>query len=123
RPEDAPVSELAHHFVEAARLGDSGPAVHYSRLAGRQAMSIFAFEQAAYHFEAALRALDLGVQDDDERGRLMLELGIAQDAYGDVAADATLLGAAEVARQLGDSILLADIALEFGPYALSPGVV
>lgn len=117
------LSELAHHFVEAASLGDSGPAVAYSRRAGRRAMSVLAFEQAEEHFLAALRAVELGTPDDATRGRLLLDLGLARTAAVHRDADEPLAAAADLARTLGDRILLADVALAVGPYALSPGTV
>ena len=117
------LSELAHHFVEAAPLGDAGPAVLYSRLAGTRAMTVLAFEQAADHLHAALRAIELGTPDDAARGRLLLELGLAQAAFGHPDSEATLLSAAELARTLADPVLFADVALAVGPYGLSPGNV
>lgn len=117
------LSELAHHFVEAASLGDAGPAVEFSRRAGQRAMRVLAFEQAADHFAAALRAIELGEPDAAARGRLLLELGVAQGKAADAASETTLTEAATLARALGDPELLADVALAVGPYALSAGTV
>ncbi len=121
--EDRHLSELAFHFVEAASLGDSGPAVHWSRQAGGRAMRVFAFEHAADHFQAALRAIELGSPDEAARARLLLELGRAQAAAAHPDAEATLIHAADLARTLADPELFAEAASAFGPYALSPGTV
>lgn len=121
--EERHLAELAHHFVEAASLGEAGPAVELSRRAGRRAMAVCAFEQAADHLLAALRAIELGRPDAATRAELLLELGMAQAAFAHPDTEQTLLGAAELARTLGDRVLLADVALAIGPYALSPGTV
>ncbi|MCW3038903.1 MAG: hypothetical protein JWM31_808 [Solirubrobacterales bacterium] len=123
RPHERHLAEIAHHYVEAAPLGDVGPAVRYSREAGARAMAILAFEQAADHLSAAIRALDLGVPDEALHAELLLELGRARSTADDPAAEQTLVAAADIARSLGDAAMLADIALTIGPYGLSPGTV
>ncbi|UTI64945.1 AAA family ATPase [Paraconexibacter antarcticus] len=120
---DRHVSELAHHFVEAASLGDPLPAIRFSRAAGDRATAVFAFEQAADHYATALRVMELGEPDDAARGQVLLELGRAQIAAANPDGEATLLEAAALARDRGDVTLLADVALSYGPYALSPGTV
>ncbi len=55
---DPPLAELAHHFGGAVLGGDLGKAIHYARLAGEHALALFAFEEAAAHFESALEALE-----------------------------------------------------------------
>jgi tetratricopeptide (TPR) repeat protein len=59
---------LAHHFVEA---GDLQPAQIYHVRAGERAATAYANAEAEMHFQAAL---DLA-GSDDERGRLLAELG------------------------------------------------
>ncbi|MGH2587003.1 MAG: ATP-binding protein, partial [Dehalococcoidia bacterium] len=60
------LAELAHHFTQAAAVGEAGRAVAYSRRAGDHALTVFAYEQAASHYERALRVLDAHPTDDLE---------------------------------------------------------
>ena len=60
---DAHVAELAHHFFEAGPLGAWEPAVEYAARAGHRAMALFAFDDAARHFERGLAAVDRGPPD------------------------------------------------------------
>src|SRR5262249_50236474 len=52
---DSVLSEIAHHFGEAAAIGDVRKAIEYSRRAAELAASQFAHEDAANHYERALR--------------------------------------------------------------------
>lgn len=61
---DAHLTELAHHFQKAVPLGEVGLAVDYLRRAGEQAMAVLAYEEAANHFEGALKASE--TQDSRE---------------------------------------------------------
>ena len=55
---DAHLAELAHHFVRAAPLAPVD-AFRYAVRAGRQAVAVLAWEEAAGHFERALSVADL----------------------------------------------------------------
>ena len=57
---DPHLAELAHHFFEAAPGGDAGKAVSYAERAGRRAIALLAYEEAARLFRGALAALALG---------------------------------------------------------------
>jgi tetratricopeptide (TPR) repeat protein len=115
---EARLTELAHHYLEAA---DAGKAIAYARRAGERAMSQFAYDQAASLFERAL-ALP-GPRPPEERIALLQALGEAQTRAGDTeAARATLLEAAEVARRHDDPGGLARAALACGIWGLSFGV-
>jgi DNA-binding winged helix-turn-helix (wHTH) protein len=52
------LSALAHHFGRAVLGGDTGKAIHYAMRAGERALALYAFEDAAAHFDAALDALE-----------------------------------------------------------------
>ena len=52
-------AELAHHFVEAAAVGDPAKALEHAHRAGHEALAALAYERAADLFDAALSALDL----------------------------------------------------------------
>jgi len=67
------LSQLAHHFTEAARSGDMARAVDYNIRAAEQAESQLAYEEAAAFYQAALDTLELDAADDEiRRCRLLL---------------------------------------------------
>jgi tetratricopeptide (TPR) repeat protein len=115
---------LAHHFVEAAAVGDPAKAVHHAARAGHEALAALAYERAAELFDAALGALDmLAAPDDRRRGELLLLRGQAQMQAGGDTARATLMAAIDLARRVSDADLLARAALSLGGFGLSPGMV
>jgi class 3 adenylate cyclase/tetratricopeptide (TPR) repeat protein len=113
---EAQLAELAHHFSQAARPGHARQAVAYARQAGDRAMEVLAYEEAAGHFERALRALDLQEPSDQaERCELLLALAAAGMAAGEVAeARARYEQAAALARRTGDGEQLARAAFGLG---------
>ena len=117
-------AELAHHFIEAAAVGDPAKALEHAHRAGNEALAALAYERAADLFDAALAALDqLPEPDDPLRGELLLLRGQAQMQSGGDTARSTLLAAIELARRVGDTRLLARAALSLGGFGLSPGMV
>jgi hypothetical protein len=117
------LAELAHHFYEAAVGGDSARAVEYLTRAGESALRSLAWDEAARLFEQALAALDLGEPDPNRRAELLVELGRAQVHAGFKEARDTLRTAASCSSAVERPDLLARAALDFGAFALSPGVV
>lgn len=112
---DEHAATLAYHFLRAAPLMPSEKAVSYATRAGEVAARSVAYEQAARHFEDALRALDLGVADPLRRCEILVALGDARWRSGDVdAARVTFLSAATAARAAGAGELLAQAALGYG---------
>ena len=77
---------------------------------------MLAWEEAAQHYRAALRARELaGAVDDHVRAELLLALGASEDRAGlEEEARATFQAAIRTARQLGDAVLLARGALGVG---------
>lgn len=117
---EAPLSELAHHFLAAAPAGDPERAAHFAARAGELAMNALAYEQAIDFFGDALRALDLKPLDLGARGTVLLELGKAEMRAGRLEAGRdTLRAAAGVARRRNDSELLAHSALASAPWGLA----
>jgi hypothetical protein len=117
-------AELAHHFVEAASVGDPAKALEHAHRAGHEALVALAYERAADLFDAALSALDLLPEPDEpRRGELLLLRGQAQMQSGGDAARSTLLAAIELARRVEDPDLLGRAALSLGGFGLSPGMV
>jgi predicted ATPase len=113
---EARLAELAHHFLQSSTIGDADKAVEYASRAGKLALDMLAYEQAAGHFEGALQALELTPPGaGDRRGELLLVLGEAQRAAGDLAAArASYEQAAAAAKRIGAAELLARAALGLG---------
>jgi DNA-binding CsgD family transcriptional regulator len=110
------LAELAHHFVAAAPGGEVARAVRVATAAGRRALELLAWEEAAGLFERALAALELAEQpDQQQRCQLLLALGEARMAASDVAgARAAYQQAGDLARRIGAPELLARAALGLG---------
>jgi DNA-binding SARP family transcriptional activator len=110
------LTEVAHHFAEAAPAGNVKKAVSYARRAGERAARLLAFEEAARLYRLALNL----IQADDPAGlgqrcELLLALGDVQARAGDMpAARETFLQAAELAGAIGSGELLARAALGYG---------
>ena len=120
----AHVAELAHHFAQAAAAGDAAKALAYAREAGERAMGLHAYEEADAQYRRALEALRFAGPDDPGRCRLLLRLGAAQARAGRYReAEMSCLEAAELARKLGSSELLAQAALGYGQRELRGGEV
>lgn len=119
------LAELAHHFFQAAPGGDVDKAIEYARRAGDRALALFAYEEAARHYEMALQALELQASVDERRQcDLLVALGEAQMRAGDPpAARDVLERAAGIAKRLGLPEPLARAALGFAHASPDPGVV
>ena len=111
--------DLAHHFAAAAGLGEVERAVGYSILAARSATEALAFDEAIDLFRASL---EIGIENARQRAEVLLELGFAGHRAGRAfdAMDA-YRSAAEIARALQDSELLARVAVGFEDASWRPG--
>ncbi|HEX9343677.1 MAG TPA: AAA family ATPase, partial [Actinomycetota bacterium] len=120
------LGELAGHFLHAGSAG-AAKAAGYAERAGRHALDMLAWEDAAGHFQRALEALDLMPDRADRAGRLPVELTRRLDLdlelelagvrmiLGEVAAArAGYERAAVLARRLGSADHLARAALGLG---------
>jgi hypothetical protein len=117
---DAPLSELAHHFLQAAPAGDADRAADFAVRAGARALEHMAYEQAIQLFGDALSALRLGAGGAAGRGSILLRLGQAEMRAGRLdAGRATLRKAAAEARGTGDAELLASAAVASAPWGLA----
>ena len=112
------LAELAHHFVVAAPGGQAmaDRAVRVATAAGRRALELLAWEEAAGLFERALAALELAERpDQQQRCQLLLALGEARMAAGDVAAARSAYQqTAELAKRIDAPEALARAALGLG---------
>lgn len=85
------LTELAHHFFEAAAVGNAPRAVDYVARAGQQADARLAFDDAASYFERALEVeTQITPQDPLRRGVLLADLGSvsAKSGRGDATREA-----------------------------------
>jgi DNA-binding SARP family transcriptional activator/tetratricopeptide (TPR) repeat protein len=102
------LTDLAVHFGAAcdgrADPGTLEKAMQYTRAAGNAALERLAPEDALAWYRQALQFLErLPDRSVSERCALMVCVGDAQRQSGDPAATATLIAAAELARELGDT--------------------
>jgi tetratricopeptide (TPR) repeat protein len=119
------LDELAHHFAQAAVSGEGAEAaIDYAVRAAEYALERLAYEQAAQHYELALRSLAHAAPDEHRRCRLLLALGDAFARASDVErAKDTFLHAAATARQLGAAESFAAATLGFGGVVVGVGTV
>ncbi len=105
------LADLAHHFAEAAPLGEVSRAVQYSVLAARAAVRSLAFDEGVRLLRTAL---ELGVDDDAAHAEILLELGTASH-LGGRALDAleAFRSVAAIARERRDAELLARAAIGY----------
>jgi len=98
------VGELAAHWVAAASGADTSKVLGYARLAADRALEQLAPQEAVRWYR---QALDLHDQtrgaDRSERCELLIGLGEAERQVGDPASRQTLLDAAALAQELGDT--------------------
>jgi len=102
---------VAHHYTEAV-LG--GHAIPYWQRAGERAVQLPAYAEAVRFYQLALQALEHQEPvDEAQRCTLLLALGEAQRRAGEhLAAQETLLRAADIARALGRTESFVHAALE-----------
>ena len=80
---DPHLAMLAHHFAQAAPVERPDRAIDFALAAARRADRLLAWEEAAQHYRAALRARELaGAVDDHVRAELLLALGASEDRAG-----------------------------------------
>ncbi len=112
---DPHLPQLAYHFAQAAPVEQPERAIDFALAAARRADRQLAWEEAAQHYRAALRARELtGAFDDPVRAELLLAQGASEERAGmEAEARATSQSAAATARVLGDPALLGRAALGF----------
>ncbi len=113
-------ADLADHYAQAGGLAAREQAVRHGLRAAEVAARSFAYEEAARRLRAVL---ELGVDDAAARGRALCDLGSAQHRCGQVPeALESYVAAADVARRLGDPVLLAQAAIGFEDACWRPGI-
>jgi class 3 adenylate cyclase/tetratricopeptide (TPR) repeat protein len=103
---------LAHHWSRAsAPAADTAKAVEYATRAGDRALAQLAPEEAARWYGQTLELHDVAGGSRELGAELLIRLGEAQRQAGQVVFRQTLLDAARVARDLGDTDRLVRAAL------------
>ncbi len=98
------LGELAGHWAAAVVSTDIAKATDYARRAAERALAQLAPAEAARWYSHALELYEQASGGErSERCELLIGLGEAQRQSGDPAFRATLLGAAALARELGDT--------------------
>jgi tetratricopeptide (TPR) repeat protein len=107
------VPALAHHWAKAsAPVTDTTRAVEFARRAGDRALAQLAHDEAARYYASGLELLGAGADPaDPRRVELLIGLGEARRRAADPGYRQTLLDAAHLARDLGDTRCLARAAL------------
>src|SRR5581483_3284537 len=82
---EPPLSELAHHFLLAAPLGEAARAAEYATRAAARALALLAYEDAVAHYARAIDAVELRGGDPARTLELRLALGDARWRAGDFA--------------------------------------
>src|SRR5207247_3864045 len=110
------LTELAHHFFQAAPGGDVARAIDNAVRAAQRALSLTAYEEAARLYDIALQAHELkGRPDESHRCELLLALGEAHNKAGArERAKEVFLRASDIAHNLGDKVRLARSAIGYG---------
>jgi len=70
-------SELAEHFAQSTDPADLRRALHYSEVAARRAMAVFAYGEAARHLDSALKLQEV-LDPDDAAKRCDLLIALAE---------------------------------------------
>jgi class 3 adenylate cyclase/tetratricopeptide (TPR) repeat protein len=105
------LGELAAHWV-AAGSADITKAIHYARRAGERALEQLAPDEAARWYRQALELYDqASSRGGSGRCELLIGLGEAQRQIGNPDSRRTLLDAARLAQELGDTDQLARAVL------------
>src|SRR5262249_42451665 len=116
------LAELARHFVAAERAGDPDKAIDYSVRAGRRSLEQLAYEEAARHFEAAIKIVESKSPVDElTLCQLLQDLGEARRRGGQFALSLEPLRRAfGVARSIeaSDRMAVAAIAFEMLTWSL-----
>jgi DNA-binding CsgD family transcriptional regulator/tetratricopeptide (TPR) repeat protein len=114
------LADLAHHFARAAPLGGPQRGVDYNVLAARAATDALAFDEAVARLGTAL---ELKIDRPPRRAELLIELGVAAHRAGK-ALDAleAFANAADIAREIEDTTLLARAAIGYEDACWRPGI-
>jgi class 3 adenylate cyclase/tetratricopeptide (TPR) repeat protein len=98
------LGELATHWAAAVVSTNPAKALHYAQQAAEHALAALAPDEAVRWYQQALELhAQASSSDRSERCELLIGLGEAQRQIGNPASRQTLLDAAQLAQQLGDT--------------------
>lgn len=105
------LTRIAHHYHEAAALGDAAKAVTFALRAAESAIRIGAYEDAVLHYDRVIEALERNGSSHDERlARAYILKGSALRQLGQIQPSIeVLLEAVNRTRILGNAELLVDV--------------
>jgi class 3 adenylate cyclase/tetratricopeptide (TPR) repeat protein len=105
------LGELAGHWAAAVVGGDTTNATDYARRAAERALEQLAPDEAVRWYGKALELGEASADNRSERCELLIGLGEAQRQIGNPESRRTLLDAARLAQELGDTDHLAGAVL------------
>jgi DNA-binding CsgD family transcriptional regulator/tetratricopeptide (TPR) repeat protein len=105
------LSRIAHHYHEAAALGNTEKAVVYALRTAESAVRMYAYEEALVHYDHVIQTLESGGLMHDERlARAYILKGSALKQLGQIQQSIeVLLEAVNRTRALGNAELLVDV--------------
>jgi tetratricopeptide (TPR) repeat protein len=112
------LAQLAHHFRQA---GTKDKAINYSIRAGHAAYAVFAYEEAAAHWKAALEIAGEFGAEPARRADLLVRLGDELLSPG-IKAVEYLEAAAPIYEGLGDHDRAAEVHSRLGLYLSGPNL-
>lgn len=123
RGDDGLLATIAEHFFRGLTLGDASKTLEYCERAAQHALAVCNFPDALRFYRSALTAADSGPGvDRGRRARLLLGLGEAQHALGEIAqARRVFKQAAELAESSSDPDLHAQALLGWAGWPAVPG--
>jgi predicted ATPase/DNA-binding NarL/FixJ family response regulator len=108
---ESALTRIAHHYHEAAALGDSAKAVLFALRAAESAIRIGAYEDAVLHYDHVIEALErAGLRHDERVARAYILKGSALRQLGQIQRSIeVLLEAVNRTQVLGSAELLVDV--------------
>jgi hypothetical protein len=119
------LAALAHHFCRAAPTGGAERGVEYAVRAAERSVALLAYEDAARHYERALKTLELAAGPQmARRCDILLGLAAAEQRVGHAERSRSLFAeAAALAKEVDDAERLAHAAVGFGAAEATVGAV
>lgn len=119
------LAKLAYHYHAALPIGPHDKAVSYAQRAARNALTLLAYENAAYLYQLAIHALEMRPETDGLlKCELLLSLGEALHGCGLFnRARSAFERAFQSAKQIRSAEHMARAALGFGSPPSTPGQI
>jgi DNA-binding CsgD family transcriptional regulator len=111
---EAHAAELARHFAEAESVLGAEKLVHYSLLAGEQALAAYAWEEAIVHYQTALEVLEELEPGSRQQAEVLEKLALATELGQGKGAVACWEKALSAYKGLGDHQKAGAVLLRMG---------